>query len=94
MTSALDDLVGGGGLARYVVSRRVAESLSRRVAWHAVPADLARRKDRADAFHNAWTRWCGKGLLVYAHGSDEGARLATEALAAPSRATQRRRIWR
>jgi hypothetical protein len=91
VTAAIDDVVGGGALPRYVVSRVAA---GEGTVWHAVPTDLARRKDRADAFHRAWSRWCGRSRLVYAHGSDEGARLATEALAAPTRATQRRRIWR
>ncbi len=90
ITAALDDVVGGGGLPRYVVSRVAA---GEGTVWHAVPADLARRKDRAEAFHHTWSRWCGRSRLVYAHGSDEGARVATEALAAPTRATQRRRIW-
>jgi superfamily II DNA or RNA helicase len=91
VTAALDDVVGGGGLPRYVVSRVAA---GEGTVWHAVPSDLARRKDRAEAFHHAWSRWCGRSKLVYAHGSEEGARLATEALAAPTHATQRRRIWR
>jgi len=91
VTAAIDDVVGGGGLPRYVVSRVAA---GEGTVWHAVPADLARRKDRAEAFHRAWSHWCGRSRLVYAHGSEEGARLATQALAAPTRATQRRRIWR
>jgi superfamily II DNA or RNA helicase len=91
VAAALDDVVGGGGLPRYVVSRIAA---GQGVVWHSVPGDLARRKDRAEAFHRAWTRWCGRSALVYAHGSDEGARLATEALAVPTLATQQRRIWR
>jgi hypothetical protein len=91
VTAAIDDVVGGGGLPRYVVSRVAAGAGT---VWHAVPDDLARRKDRAEAFHHAWSRWCGRARLVYAHGSEEGARLATQALAAPTHATQRRRIWR
>jgi hypothetical protein len=91
ITAALDDVVGGGGLPRYVVSRVAAGTGP---VWHAVPSDLARRKDRAEAFHRTWSRWCGRSRLVYAHGSEEGARLATQALSAPTRATQRRRIWR
>ena len=91
VTAALDDVMGGGGLPRYVVSRVAA---GEGIVWHAVPADLARRKDRAEAFHRAWARWCGRSKLVYVHGSDDGARLAAEALGAPSRPTQRRRIWR
>ena len=91
VTAALDDVVGGGGIPRYVVSRVAAGTGE---VWHAVPGDLARRKDRAAAYHRAWARWCGRSKLVYVHGSEEGARLATEAVGAPTRATQRRRIWR
>jgi len=99
VSAALDELFGGGGLPRYVVSRRVATSplpfVGRRTAWHAVPADLARRKDRAEAFHLAWQRWMGKGDLVYCHGTDPGARdLAARACAVAPLETQRRRIWR
>jgi hypothetical protein len=90
VTAALDDIVGGGGLPRYVVSRIAAGD---GVVWHAVPGDLARRKDRAEAFHRAWARWCGRSKLVYAHGSEDGARLAAQALGAPTHPTQRRRIW-
>lgn len=96
VSAALDELFGGGGLPRYVVSRRVATSWPRgRTAWHAVPADLARRKDRAAAFHAAWQRWMGKGELVYCHGPDPRARdLAVQASAVAPLETQRRRIWR
>ena len=99
VSAALDELFGGGGLPRYVVSRRVATSpvpfLGRGTAWHAVPADLARRKERAEAFHVAWQRWMGKGELVYCHGTDPRAReLAGQASAVASFETQRRRIWR
>ena len=78
VSAALDELFGGGALARYVVSRRVVAGRwpwSRaRPAWHAVPADLARRKDRAEAFHGAWRRWLGDGELVYCHGAGERGR--------------------
>ncbi len=96
VSAALDELFGGGGLARYVVSRKVAAGfVGRRTAWHAVPADLARRKERAEAFHIAWRRWMGKGELVYCHGTDpRGRALAVQASSVPPLETQRRRIWR
>ena len=99
VSAALDELFGGGALARYVVSRRVVAGRwpwSRaRQAWHAVPADLARRKDRAEAFHAAWRRWLGDSELVYCHGAGErGRTLAVQASAAATLATQQRRIWR
>ena len=99
VSAALDELFGGGGLPRYVVSRRVVTSpvpfLGRRTVWHAVPADLARRKERAEAFHAAWQRWLGKAELVYCHGTDARARdLAVQASSVAPLETQRRRIWR
>jgi hypothetical protein len=97
VSAALDELFGGGALARYVVSRRVGGGpFSRsRVAWHAVPADLARRKERATAFAAAWRHWMGAGELVYCHGGDErGRQLASLASALPVLETQRRSIWR
>jgi hypothetical protein len=91
-SAALDELLGGGGLARYVVSRQARGA---GVVWHPVPADLARRRDRADAFHAAWTRWVGPAELVYAHGDDpRGPALAAQALGVSELETQRRRIWR
>jgi len=99
VSAALDELFGGGGLPRYVVSRKLASGtlpfLARRKAWHAVPAELARRKQRADAFAAAWRRWMGKAELVYCHGTDPRAReLAVRASSVAPLATQRRRIWR
>ena len=92
---ALDELVGGGALPRYVVSRRVhAGGVHLATVWHAVPADLARRRERADAFHAAWRRWCGKSELVYAHSGPRGTELAALAAATGGLETQRRRIWR
>lgn len=98
VSSAMDELFGGGALPRYVVSRRVVAGRGllggAETAWHAVPADLARRKDRAQPFHAAWQRWMGDGELVYCHGPDErGAKLAVQATGGPALDTQRRRIW-
>ena len=98
MSASIDELFGSGALPRYVVSRAVITSglpWSRsRVAWHPVPADLARHRDRATAFHVAWQRWLGDGELVFCQGSDpRGPALAAQATAAPAFDTQRRRIW-
>ena len=66
-----------------------------RTDWHPVPADLARRKDRAEAFRAAWQRWMGAGELVYCHGADgRGKDLAAQASRVRALETQRRRIWR
>ena len=97
VSAALDELYGGGALPRYVVSRKVVgASFGRaRTSWHAVPADLARRKDRAEAFRAAWQRWMGASELVYCHGADtRGTELAAQASHVPTLETQRRRIWR
>ena len=97
VSAALDELYGGGAVARYVVSRKVMTSAfgRARTTWHPVPADLARRKDRAEAFRTAWQRWMGASELVYCHGTDARARdLAAQASHAPALETQRRRIWR
>jgi superfamily II DNA or RNA helicase len=99
VSAALDELFGGGALARYVVSRRVLAgrwpwSLTR-PTWHPVPSDLARRKERAEAFHAAWRRWLGGSELVFCHGAGErGRELAVRASGAAVLETQRRRIWR
>lgn len=52
------------------------------VRWHAVPDDLARRKDRAEAFHRAWTRQVRRSELRFAQRSDEARELAALAAAA------------
>ena len=96
VSAALDELFGGGAVPRYVVSRKVVTRWigGRSTAWHAVPADLARNKDRARAFHAAWQRWMGAGELVYCHGGDDrAAQLALRACAVPALETRRRQIW-
>lgn len=74
VSTAVDELLGGSGLPRYAVSRRaVGEGWRPRVVWHAVPSDLARHRDRAEAFRVAWARWVGMGKLVYCHAQDPRA---------------------
>ena len=90
--AAIDELMGGGALPRYVVSRKAAPG---RTVWHAVPADLARRRDRADAFHAAWRRWCGKSrarLRARRRARDRARRARPPAPGGLE--TQRRRVWR
>jgi superfamily II DNA or RNA helicase len=92
--AALDEILGGTSLPRYVVSRRArGDGIRLTTLWHPVPADLARRRDRADAFHTAWRRWCGPSELVYAHEGARATELAALAAAAGGLQTQRRRIW-
>jgi hypothetical protein len=91
--SALAQLLEEASAPRYLISRQACVHASRtapmRKVWYPVPADLARRRDRADAFHAAWMRWCGPSELVYLHNAPE----ATRELATTSWETSYRRIW-
>lgn len=94
-TAGLDEALGPVAAPRYLVSRLVLAGggelgltaramMGRRVAavrWHAVPADFARRKARAEAFHGAWERWLGPSRLVFTQRSDEGRRALAQAAA-------------
>ena len=79
---------------RYLVSRPLADPrrgalgllgrvLTRRPPFderlHPVPADLARRKERAEAFARAWRRHVGPGRLVFTQRTDEGREARAEA---------------
>lgn len=96
--AAIDDILGGGALPRYVVSRpavRPGRRWSRpAVQWHPVPADLGRNRERAGAFLAAWSRRCRPSELRYCQGSDEGFALAAAASAGAAWETQRRSVWR
>jgi superfamily II DNA or RNA helicase len=46
----------------------------RTTVYHPVPAIFARRRELAEAFAKAWSRWVGGRRLVYTR-SDEGARI-------------------
>ena len=92
--AALDELVSISDAPRYLVSRPLADPrrgalgllgrvLTRRAPFderlHPVPADLARRKERAEAFARAWRRHVGPGRLVFTQRSEEGRELRAEA---------------
>ena len=92
--AALDELVSISDAPRYLVSRPLADPrrgafgllgrvLTRRAPFdermHPVPEDLARRKERAEAFARAWRRHVGPGRLVFTQRSDEGRELRAEA---------------
>jgi len=82
VTEALAELLQEAASQRYLVSRQAcahrARTAQMRTVWYPVPADLARRRDRADAFHAAWTRWCGPSELVYLRHAPKAPReLAT-----------------
>ena len=97
---ALDEVLDPAGAPRYLVSRPappVTGSWRPRAQqrWHAVPADFARHRKRADAYHRAWTRWLGPGELRFVERGEEGLALAGAAQAqAPQWETSERLVWR
>lgn len=97
VAAALDELLSGGAIPRYAVSRRVDPGSALRrlaVAWHPVPADLARNRQRAAAFHVAWQRWAGTSELRSLIDLGPLAREAARSIGSVDvLATQRRRIW-
>ncbi len=94
-SAALDELLGPVANPRYLVSRLVLDAegdaaltlralLGRRVGrirWHAVPAELGRKKERAETFASAWRRRLGPSELVFTQRSDAGRRALAEAVA-------------
>jgi hypothetical protein len=94
--TALDELVTVADAPRYLVSRplpdpsagvatQLARVLTRRRPFaarhHPVPADLGRRKERAEAFARAWARHLGPTTLVFTQRTDEGRRARAHAAA-------------
>jgi superfamily II DNA or RNA helicase len=107
-TRALDDLLAPPESPRYLVSRLLPgpsgagrllfRLLTRRalfpVWWEAVPADLGRRKDRAEAFARAWRRWLGPSELIFTHRTQAGrAALADAAAQSTDYETSPRKVW-
>ncbi|MBE2320156.1 DEAD/DEAH box helicase family protein [Solirubrobacter sp. CPCC 204708] len=95
--TALDELVSLSDNPRYLVSRPLADPrrgplgllgrvLTRRPPFderlHPVPADLARNKERAEAFARASRRHMGPGRLVFTQRSEEGHEARAEAASA------------
>ncbi len=95
--TALDELVSISDNPRYLVSRPLADPrrgalgllgrvLMRRPPFderlHPVPADLARNKERAEAFARAFRRSMGPGKLVFTQRSEEGHEARAEAASA------------
>jgi hypothetical protein len=93
---ALDELVSVSDAPRYLVTRPLPDPgagaatllgrvLTRRPPFparhHPVPEDLARRKERAEAFARAWSKQVGPTELVFTQRSDEGRRARAEAAA-------------
>jgi superfamily II DNA or RNA helicase len=94
--TALDELASVADAPRYLVGRPLpdpsagaaallARVLLRRplfpVRHHPVPADLGRRKERAEAFARAWAHHLGPTQLVFTQRTDEGRRARAAAAA-------------
>lgn len=91
--TALADLLEQAPAPRYLSSRQACAPGTRRArmhtVWYPLPSDLARRRDRANAFQAAWRRWCGPSQLIYLHNAIETPRN----LATTSWQTSARRVW-
>jgi hypothetical protein len=107
-TRSLDGAISPADFPRYLISRLVparggglrplARVLSRKPPfdrrWVAVPEDLGRSKQRAEAYAQAWRRWLGPGELQFTQRSPAGREAAADASAeAAAYETSSRRIW-
>ena len=107
--TALDQLITPPAGSRYVVSRQVpgrrggfaavARVLTRRAPYEVrqvqVPDDLARHRDRATVFAQAWARWFGPTELRFTQRDHTGRLALAEARAgAPGADCTVRTIWR
>jgi hypothetical protein len=92
--AALEELMGVSEAPRYLVGRplpnpsvgsvgMLGRVLTRKPPFderlHPVPADLARNKERAEAFARAWRKHVGPGRLVFTQRSEEGREARAEA---------------
>jgi superfamily II DNA or RNA helicase len=108
-TSALDGALAPDDFPRYLISRLVpspgrsplrplARLLARKQPferrWVAVPPDLGRTKQRAEAYARAWQRWLGPSELQFTQRTEAGRQAAADADAQRSDyQTSSRRIW-
>jgi hypothetical protein len=107
-TLALDELLSPPAAPRYLVSRLLpgragpGRPLLRLLAgrrpfplrWEAVPSDLGRRKDRAEAFARAWRRWLGPSELLFTHRTEAGRDALAVAGSQPvDYETSTRKVW-
>ena len=105
---ALNDLLSPPDAPRYLVSRLLPGRVGRGrlllkllrgravfpVRWEAVPRDLGRHKDRAEAFARAWRRWLGPSELMFTHRTEAGrAALAHAGAQSIDYETSTRRVW-
>jgi len=106
--AALDEVLCPTGFPRYLVSRLVPDQrgLGRPLGrvfvgrppfgnrWVAVPNDLGRAKQRAEAYHAAWSRWLGPAELQFTQRSQAGRDAVAQASAEQSEySTSRRNVW-
>jgi superfamily II DNA or RNA helicase len=87
--SALAEAVEPAVAQRYVIARPLGAVPYER-AWHPVPSDLARNRERADAYAAAFGRWLGPGELRY---TVTDATALAPATAAGDWETQTRQLW-
>jgi superfamily II DNA or RNA helicase len=108
-TRALDGALAPAAFPRYLISRLVPEPdrgtlrpMRRLIArqppfgrrWVAVPDDLGRTRQRAEAYAQAWRRWLGPADLLFTQRSETGREAAADASAQRSDyQTSSRKIW-
>jgi hypothetical protein len=106
-TRALDEVLCPPAFPRYLVSRLVpGRGLARPVCravirrppfdrrWTAVPADLGRTRQRAEAYAQAWRRWLGPAELQFTQRSAAGQDAAAQAGAQQADfTTSTRQVW-
>ena len=62
-------------------------------AWHPVPSDLGTHRERAGAYHAAWTRYLGPGELLFAgREASAGREQRTQSAAAGADYVASRRV--
>ena len=82
----------GGGIPKQY--RMLAGRRPFPLRWEAVPGDLGRRKDRAEAFARAWRRWLGPSELLFTHRTEAGRDALALAGSQPvDYETSPRRVW-
>ncbi len=80
---------------RLAVARALGRPVEAAVAWHAVPAPLARSRARVGAFETAWRAHVGAGRLVLAKDPEGAALLELLRGEDPFAVTSRiRTVWR
>ena len=92
-------MTGPIGNPRYLLVRRSWLGPRRRTDYHAVPAELARKKVLAEAFHRAWEAPVEDSRLVFTRTAEERieslrARARVRSFAAGfQRRVERRSAW-